>query len=130
MPWAPISTFATQSTGGLDMRLGPGPRCAAALLCLTLASACAHYRVQAPGAAGTGATEPEGEVLWSLLWGVVQEQPRVDNCQGQPLAEVHQSTNLGYALVSVLTLGIAMPQRVEWRCAKARPEPGTLGGAP
>ncbi|WP_158624980.1 hypothetical protein [Corallococcus terminator] len=38
----------------------------AAVLCLALAPACAHYRVQAPGHAGSGATEPEGEVLWSL----------------------------------------------------------------
>jgi hypothetical protein len=102
----------------------------AALLFLTLAPGCAHYRVQAPGAAGAGATEPEGEVLWSLAWGIVQEQPRVDNCQDQALAEVTQSTNLGFALVSVLTLGIAMPQRVEWRCAKAQPTEGDLGMRP
>ncbi|RKH65687.1 hypothetical protein [Corallococcus llansteffanensis] len=98
-----------------------------AVLCLTLTSACAHYRVQAPGHAGAPATEPEGEVLWSLAWGLVQEQPRVDNCQDQALAEVTQSTNLGFALISVVTLGIAMPQRVEWRCAKAQPSPGELG---
>ncbi|WP_158627644.1 hypothetical protein [Corallococcus sp. AB038B] len=100
---------------------------AAALLCLGLSSACAHYRVQAPGAAGASATEPQGEVLWSLGWGLVQERPRVDNCQGQALAEVTQSTNVGFALIGVLTLGLAMPQRVEWRCAKAQPAPGDLG---
>ncbi|RKG97596.1 hypothetical protein D7V97_34115 [Corallococcus sp. CA053C] len=99
----------------------------AAVLCLTLSSACAHYRVQAPGHAGAPATEPEKEVLWSLAWGLVQEKPTVDNCQGQALAEVTQSTNLGFALISVVTLGIAMPQQVEWRCAKAQPSPGELG---
>ncbi|NOK17822.1 hypothetical protein [Corallococcus carmarthensis] len=98
-----------------------------ALLCLALGSACAHYRVQAPGAAGAGATEPKGEVLWSLGWGLVQERPRVDNCQDQALAEVTQSTNEGFALIGVLTLGLAMPQQVEWRCAKAQPTPGDLG---
>ncbi|MBN8230850.1 hypothetical protein JYK02_25365 [Corallococcus macrosporus] len=103
---------------------------AAALLCLGLSSACAHYRVQAPGAAGASATEAQGEVLWSLGWGLVQERPRVDNCQDQALAEVTQSTNVGFALISVLTLGLAMPQRVEWRCAKAQPTPGDLGVRP
>ncbi|WP_279635976.1 hypothetical protein [Corallococcus terminator] len=34
---------------------------------------------------------------------------------------------MGFALISVVTLGIAMPQRVEWRCAKAQPSPGELG---
>ena len=107
-------------------------RAAAALLCLGLSSACAHYRVQAPGAAGASATEARSETLWSLGWGLVQERPRVDNCQDQALAEVTQSTNLGFALISVLTLGLAMPQQVEWRCAKAQPTPGDLGvrGAP
>ncbi len=100
------------------------------MLCLLWVSGCAHYRVQAPGAAGAGATEPEGEVLWSLAWGIVQEQPRVDNCEDQALAEVTQSTNLGFALISVVTLGIAMPQRVEWRCAKAQPTEGDLGTRP
>lgn len=102
----------------------------AAVLCLTLSSACAHYRVQAPGHAGAPATEPEGELVWALAWGIFQEVPRVDNCQGQALAEVTQSTNLGFALISVVTLGIAMPQRVEWRCAKAQPAPGELGASP
>jgi hypothetical protein len=107
----------------------PGVCRMAALLCLSLTSACAHYRVQVPGAAGVGATEPEGEVLWSLAWGVVQEEPTVDNCQGRALAEVHQSTNLGFALITVATLGFASPQRVEWRCAKAEVIPGELGSA-
>ncbi|RKH52803.1 hypothetical protein D7X55_21315 [Corallococcus sp. AB049A] len=107
-------------------------RAAAVLLWVGLSSGCAHYRVQAPGAAGASATEARSETLWSLGWGLVQERPRVDNCQDQALAEVTQSTNLGFALISVLTLGLAMPQQVEWRCAKAQPTPGDLGvlGAP
>jgi len=96
------------------------------LLCLALASACYHYRAQPLGVAGAPATEYTGEVVWSLVWGLVQENPRIDNCQGQGLAEVRVTSNFGFALLTVVTLGLAAPAKVEWRCAKPKPPTGVI----
>jgi hypothetical protein len=98
----------------------------AALLCGVLITGCYHYRAQAPGAAGIGSTEYNGEVIWSLAWGLVQENPRITNCQGQALSEVRQTTNFGFVLLTVLTLGFASPQQVEWKCGPATPSEGNL----
>jgi hypothetical protein len=100
------------------------------LLTLVLAAAllpgCTyHYRVRAPGK--TGSTLPKGEVVWALAWGLVQEVPKVDNCNDQALAEVHQTSNFAFALITVLTLGFASPQKVEWICDTPHAAPGRLG---
>jgi hypothetical protein len=34
------------------------------------------------------------------------------------MAEVTASTNVGYALLTVVSLGFAAPMQVEWKCAK------------
>jgi len=98
-----------------------------AVAALLLAGACFQYRVAAPGPVSPGVTEPKGEVLWAFLWGFIVESPRVDNCQGQGMAEVTTKSNLGFAIITVATLGIVSPLQVEWRCAP--PNPGT-GGIP
>ena len=96
------------------------------VFCLLLLSGCYYYRAQAPGAAGRGVTDYEGEVVWSLAWGLAQTNPRVANCQGQALAEVRNTSNFGYALLTVITLGFVSPQRVDWRCAAPTPSGGGL----
>jgi hypothetical protein len=65
-------------------------------------------------------------VVWSFIWGLAQEQPTIDNCQGQALAEVLMSTNLGFALLTVVTAGFVAPQIVEWTCAGAESSPGQV----
>ncbi len=87
---------------------------------------CYTYRVEAPSPVSPGVTEYMGEVLWSLFWGFKQEVPRVDNCRKQGLSEVKVSSNFGFALITILTLGIASPLRAEWKCAPPTPTPGTL----
>ncbi len=82
---------------------------------------CYTYRLNAPGKVGV--TE-HGEMLWSIGWGLVQEQPRID-CNGQALAEVAVRSNLLYDLLTVATLGFASPKRVEWKCAPPQPTTGT-----
>jgi hypothetical protein len=41
--------------------------------------------------------------------------------------KVTVKNNLGFALISVATLGIVMPQRMEWCCAPYSPATDTLG---
>lgn len=104
-------------------------RLTALLLLASLGPGCVyHYRVHAPE--HTGATQPKGEVVWSLFWGLVQETPNVDNCNHQGLAEVHQTSNFGFALITVLSLGFASPQKVEWICDTPHALPGTLTPSP
>lgn len=104
---------------------------------LVIGQACYHYRAvpvqpiteDEPGGAPAAATEYESETVWALAWGLVQERPDIDNCEGQGLAEVRVTTNLGYALLTIATLGFASPARVEWKCAKATPSPEPIGAA-
>ncbi len=98
----------------------------AAVLCVAIVSACYHYRAQPPGPAGMGSTDYAGGVVWSFVWGLVQQNPQIDNCQGQALAEVRVTSNFGFALLTVATLGLAAPAKVEWRCAKAQPRGGEI----
>jgi len=96
------------------------------LLYLALMSSCYHYRAQPMGVGGAAGTEYAGEVVWSLAWGLVQENPRIDNCMDQGLAEVRVTTNFGFALLTVVTLGLAAPAKIEWRCAKPKPPTGVI----
>lgn len=68
-------------------------------------------------------TEWKGKTLHSLAWGGIRQDLPVANCRlgsGQRLGieEVKVETNLGYALISVATLGFWVPIEVSWRCAK------------
>lgn len=80
---------------------------------------CYHYRVMpAQTAPATDAGYSVTQHSW--FWGLMQSRPEQPNCQGNGAAEVVASTNLGYALVSLVTLGIWMPLDLEWACAKDR----------
>lgn len=65
----------------------------------------------------------------SFFWGLVQQNVVATNCdslQINSLDEVHVKTNLGYALITVATLGIWCPMTVEWKCAKPCPREGDI----
>ena len=66
---------------------------------------------------------------WSFAWGLIQPKDIDPKCDKRfnHLNKVAVKTNFGFALITVLTLGIAMPQQVEWCCAPYTPPPGTLG---
>jgi hypothetical protein len=53
---------------------------------------------------------------WNFLWGLVQPADIAANCESKSICKVTSQTNLGYILVSALSLGIAVPQRVTWDC--------------
>lgn len=106
-------------------------------LCCTPATGCYTYHVyQVGGTAGREqgnqpGTEWQHETLHAFAWGAVRQDLPVDNCQlanGQRfgIEEVKVDTNLGYLIVSVATLGIWVPLRVGWRCAKPPVPTGIL----
>jgi len=95
------------------------PLCLA--LCAATATACFTYRVDAPNVTPVEAPGTRGrETVWSFLWGNLNQIPTVD-CKDQPLAEVTVRDNLGFTLLTILTLGLASPKQVEWSCAAPRP---------
>jgi hypothetical protein len=87
----------------------------AVLLC-ALGEGCYSVRVAPPDM--NAATQPEDETVHSTFWGLWSSYVTPLNCQGNALAEVFISSNLGYSLVSVLSLGFWAPARVTWTCAK------------
>jgi Bor protein len=100
----------------------------ALLLTLVLSAGCWYHRIEVTTPASAG-TEYESTVAWSLLWGAVQgKEVTPDNCNGQGLKEVKVSSNLGFALLTVVTLGLVAPERIQWRCAS--PVQTHEGGVP
>jgi hypothetical protein len=105
------------------------------LLLVTVAivagSGCYHTRVFTTGQPATAYSQ---QTVHSLFWGLAQqnvEPPTINNCISNSMQEVRITTNFGYAVLTVVTLGIWSPMEIEWRCAKqAAPGPVPLGFAP
>ncbi len=84
---------------------------------LSLQTGCYHYHVTAPKP--DPATDYEHRTVHSYFWGLIQsDNVRAEDCLSNALDEVHITTNFGYSVLSVATLGIWVPLDVEWRCAK------------
>ncbi len=107
---------------------------AVAALALTLQS-CYHYRVSS--AKSDPGTEYQRKTVHSYLWGAVQKRDNgidvvATNCDAvniNKLDEVRVTTNLGYALITVVSLGIWSPMQIEWKCAKPCTTVGEIGAA-
>ena len=69
------------------------------------------------------------KTTWSFLWGLVQPKDINPQCDSRSnhLNEVTIKNNFGFALLSVASLGIVMPQRIEWVCAPYSPATDSLG---
>lgn len=81
---------------------------------------CYHYRL-APQSVTPAVRVPK-KTVHSFLWGLAQD-PVIDDqgvCMGNGVTDVVVTTNLGFILISVLTLGIWVPQQVEYACAADR----------
>jgi hypothetical protein len=95
-----------------------------ALVALASTSGCYHYRIMPANTAP--ADDGHSTTKHAFFWGLLQERAEEPNCQGNGASEIVASTNFGYALISVATLGIWVPLTLEWKCAKdqVRPETG------
>ena len=86
---------------------------------------CYHYHIQAPNF--DPATEYKKKTAHSLFWGLAQKNVSAENCAAtHGLDEVKVTTNLGFALITVASLGIWCPLTVEWKCSKPCQEEGDL----
>jgi hypothetical protein len=69
------------------------------------------------------------KTTWTYAWGLVQPKDIDPKCEPSfnHLNKVVVKTNLGFILLSVVTLGIVIPQHVEWCCAPQNIPTDTLG---
>jgi hypothetical protein len=101
-----------------------------ALVVSLASSGCYAYHIT--GNRVPPSTEARSQTQVAYLWGIVQPNDIVPpNCpKNVPLADVTAHTNLGYALITTVTLGIVSIHELEWRCAKDSGEVKVLRAAP
>lgn len=109
----------------------PLHNCRKLLLGLSLTiifSSCYTTRVATHAQPGA---EVSGQTVNHFLWGLIQSPKRVttpicDSLGSTGMAEVTVKNNFGYSLITVVTLGIWSPTRIEWKCSKPCQKVGTL----
>jgi Bor protein len=94
-----------------------------------LFSSCYSYRVATHAQAGSELSKPV--TAHAFFWGLVQKPAQIhtpvcDSLQVNGMSEVTVKTNFGYALITVVTLGIWSPVKVQWRCSKPCKKTGSL----
>lgn len=87
-------------------------------LCLwgCMLQGCYHYRVIPAGA--SSATDYEGVTVYSYWWGIKEPTVIPDNCHCNGASNVRVTFKFHYLLVSIITLGVVVPMKIEWKCAK------------
>lgn len=65
-------------------------------------------------------------VAASYFWGIINKPQSIADtaCGSAGLSEVKFTTNVGYSLLHIVTLGIVNLVRVEWKCQKEAPVVG------
>jgi hypothetical protein len=99
------------------------------IACSLLCSSCYHVRITTSNF--DPANTYKKERVDVLFWGIAQAKKGViaKNCDSlgvNTLDEVRVTTYYPYALITVLTLGIWCPIRMEWKCPKPCPREGHL----
>jgi hypothetical protein len=92
------------------------------MICMTISlQSCYSYRIATHAQAGT---EPRKATAHSFFWGLVQtpkdgiKTPNCDSLNINGMSDVKVKTNLGYALITVCTLGMWAPVQLEYKCGK------------
>lgn len=88
---------------------------------------CYHYHINTSGF--DPSTNYKRKTVNSFFWGLVQQNIVASNCDSlkiNSLDEVHVKNNFGYALITVVTLGIWSPMTIEWKCSKPCPREGEI----
>src|ERR1044072_6812364 len=84
---------------------------------LLIAQSCSTTRIVTKYDCNTIANNPiNRRTTWTYAWGLVQPKDIDPGCEVSfnHLNRVEVKTNLGFILISAVTLGIVIPQRVEW----------------
>lgn len=85
------------------------------ILTIACAPACATFEVE-----GSGSITPDArtgsETVHGSLYGFRWRPFTVEKCGADSLFRVEYHTNAGLLLASIVTLGLYVPQTVEWWC--------------
>jgi len=97
--------------------------------CTLFFSSCYSYRVATQALPGTETSKTV--TAHSFFWGLIKKPtlihtPVCDSLEVNGIAEVTVKTNFGYAFITVATLGIWSPMKLEWKCSKPCKKSGTL----
>ena len=91
-------------------------RMAIALAALVFVSGCATFEVE-----GSGSITPDAitgsETVHGSLYGIDWASRVTEKCGGDSLFRVEYHTNAVFILASVASLGLYVPQTVEWWCS-------------
>ena len=69
-----------------------------------------------------------GATHWSYLWGLLKAEDWAAGCQsGSDMTRVRTVTNPLFIGISFLSLGLVIPQRLEWDCGPPCRSTGTIG---
>lgn len=100
------------------------------LVILVIISSCSTTRIVTVYDCDSVVNNPlNRKTTWSFAWGLVQPKDIHPPCDARfnHLNQVTVKTNAGFILISAVTLGIVIPQRVEWCCAPPEVRTDTLG---
>jgi hypothetical protein len=80
---------------------------------------CYHYRILNT-VNDPSSVQYHKKVMWSYCWGLVNSPQTftVPDCENSGIDEMRITTNLGGTLLTIGTLGIVCPLKVEWKCHK------------
>lgn len=94
---------------------------AGAALVAVLASGCMTFELE-----GDGALTPDSEhgsaTVHGSLWGFAWSHRDVEVCEGAGIYRAEFHTNAAFLAVAVLSLGLYVPQTVEWWCDEVAPD--------
>jgi Bor protein len=90
------------------------------LICTVLLSGCYTTSIIPKNVAQVHS--PHKRTSWSFFWGLMEDKKWKNtdavDCQGNGVSSVVVKNNLGYILLSFVTLGIVVPVGIEYDCAK------------
>lgn len=100
--------------------------CLAVSSCAVSDTVVAHYNSDQPARAKH--LTHVGDTHWSFFWGLVKKGDWAANCQqGSNMSRVRVKTNPGFIIISFISLGIAVPQKLEWDCGPPSRGTGVIG---
>ena len=112
--------------------LSPAFRMLTPLIFCVIFSSCAsdkvvaHYNSDQPARAKH--LTHVGKTHWSFLWGFLKQGDWPAGCQdGSNMSQVRVKTNPGFIIISFVTLGIVVPQKLEWDCGPPCQNTGEIG---
>lgn len=96
----------------------------AQLIMLLLFTGCMNMRVVAQYDSDNPL--PQEVTRWAWFWGLKQPNDVKTDASCSSICIITVKNNFGYALISTLSLGIAVPMRVTYECCPYEPPPGEL----